>query len=58
MKWLILGALLGLLLLYPSLLAVVVAAVAALLSKPLVVAFGLGLAARPALARKFHGRTT
>ncbi|MBT2673968.1 hypothetical protein J7E95_24735 [Streptomyces sp. ISL-14] len=45
MRWLILGALLGLLLVYPSLLAFVVAVAAALLSKPLVVAFGLGLAA-------------
>lgn len=44
MRWLILGALLGLLLLYPPLLAVVVAVAAALLSKPLIVAFGLGLA--------------
>lgn len=45
MRWLILGALLGLLLVFPQLLAVVAVIVAALLSKPLVVAFGLGLAA-------------
>lgn len=46
MRWLILGALLGLLLLYPSLLAVVAAVVAAILSKPVVVAFGLGVLVR------------
>ncbi|MFF4836559.1 hypothetical protein [Streptomyces sp. NPDC001315] len=51
MRWLILGALLGLLLLYPSLLTVVAAIVAALLSKPVVVAFGLGLAVRLHLPR-------
>lgn len=55
MKWLILGALLGILLLYPSLLAAVVAAVAVLAAKPVVVAFGLGLAARPVLARRMRG---
>jgi hypothetical protein len=51
MRWLILGALLGLLLLYPSLLAVVVAVAAVILSKPLLVAFGLGLVARGYLPR-------
>ncbi|MFD0437029.1 hypothetical protein [Streptomyces chartreusis] len=45
MKWLILGAVLAVLLLYPSLQTFVFALVAAALSKPLVVAFGLGLAA-------------
>ncbi|MFI8531775.1 hypothetical protein ACIGMX_16235 [Streptomyces aquilus] len=45
MPYLILGALLGLLLVYPSLLVVVFAIAAALLSKPVVVAFGLGIAA-------------
>ncbi|WOX09179.1 hypothetical protein [Streptomyces sp. N50] len=45
MKYLILGALLGLLLVFPQLLAVVVAIVAAVLGKPVLVAFGLGLAA-------------
>ncbi|MFF3911558.1 hypothetical protein ACFYZJ_37780 [Streptomyces sp. NPDC001848] len=45
MRWLILGALLGLLLVFPSLLTLAAAAVAALLSKPVPVAFGLGLAA-------------
>lgn len=55
MRWLILGALLGLLLLYPALLAVVVAVVAAILSKPVMIAFGLGLFARgwvPRLPRR------
>ncbi|WP_328845443.1 hypothetical protein [Streptomyces sp. NBC_00258] len=54
MKWILLGALLGLCLLYPSLLAVVLAVVAAVLSKPLLVAFGLGLAvgARSPLLRR------
>ncbi|QKW07341.1 hypothetical protein HUT18_14040 [Streptomyces sp. NA04227] len=47
MKWLILGALLGLLIAFPSLLALVVALVAAVASQPVVVAFALGLVARP-----------
>ena len=51
MKWLVLGAVLAVLLLYPSLLAVVVAIAAAILSKPLLVAFGLGLTVRPYLRR-------
>ncbi|MCZ4516425.1 hypothetical protein O3Q52_51650 [Streptomyces sp. ActVer] len=51
MKWLALGALLGLLLLYPVLLAVVVGVVAWLAAQPVVVAFVLGLAARPHLPR-------
>jgi hypothetical protein len=51
MKWLLLGALLGLLLLYPAALAVVVAIVAAVLSKPVMIAFGLGLFARAHLPR-------
>lgn len=45
MKWLLVGATLGLLLAFPSLLALVVAVVAALLSKPVLVGFGLGLVA-------------
>lgn len=57
MKWILLGIVLGLLLLYPALLAFVVAAVAAIASKPLVVAFGLGLAARPAVTRRMRGWT-
>ena len=55
MKWLILGALLGALLLNPSLLAVVVAALVAVLGKPVVVAFGVGLAVRPAVTRRVRG---
>ena len=51
MRWLILGALLGLLLLFPSLLTLVAAAVAWVVSKPVIVAFALGLAARPHLPR-------
>lgn len=51
MKWLLLGALLGLCLVYPSLLAVIVAVPAWIVSKPLVVAFALGLAARNRLPR-------
>ena len=51
MRCLILGALLGLLLVFPQLLAVVAVIVAALLSKPLVVAFGLGLAAGARMRR-------
>jgi hypothetical protein len=51
MRWLLLGALLGVLLLCPSLLDVVVAIAAAVASQPVVVAFALGLAARPHLRR-------
>lgn len=51
MRWLILGALLGLLIAFPPLLALVVAAAAVVVSKPIVVAFGLGVAARPHLPR-------
>ncbi|MFM9790139.1 hypothetical protein [Streptomyces turgidiscabies] len=46
MKWVLLGALLGLLLVFPQLLALVVAVAAAILAKPVLVAFGLGLAVR------------
>lgn len=46
MKWLLLGALLAVLLLYPPALAIVVAIAVAVLSKPVVIAFGLGLAVR------------
>lgn len=45
MRWLILGALLGLLLLFPQLRTVVAVLVAALLSKPVLTAFALGVAA-------------
>jgi hypothetical protein len=51
MRWLLLGALLGLLIAFPPLLALVLAAVAAVLSKPVAVAFGLGLAIRVHLPR-------
>jgi hypothetical protein len=44
-KYLILGALLGLLLVFPQLLALVGVIVAAILSKPVFVAFALGLVA-------------
>ncbi|WP_327402004.1 hypothetical protein OG194_18890 [Streptomyces sp. NBC_01288] len=50
-KWLLVGALLGLLIVFPSLLAVVVALVAAILGKPVVVAFAAGLLLRPHLPR-------
>lgn len=50
-KWLLVGALLGLLIVYPSLLAVVVALVAAILGKPVLVAFAAGLLVRPHLPR-------
>ncbi|MET7775346.1 hypothetical protein ABZU94_14015 [Streptomyces mirabilis] len=51
MKWLLLGALLGLLLAFPPLLALLAVVVAAVLPKPLAVAFGLGLGlgVRPSL---------
>jgi hypothetical protein len=49
MRWLLLGALAGLLLAYPQLLALILAAAAVILSKPVVMAFGLGLATRLSL---------
>lgn len=51
MRWLLLGAGLGLLIVYPSLLALAAAIVAAAASKPAAVAFALGLLARPHLRR-------
>ncbi|MEU2859925.1 hypothetical protein ABZ672_16300 [Streptomyces mirabilis] len=51
MKWLLLGALLGLLFVFPPLLMAVAAIVAAVACKPVVVTFALGLAVRPYLAR-------
>lgn len=51
MKWLLVGALLVLLLVFPQLLALVAAVVAAVLSKPVLVAFVLGLWARAYLPR-------
>ena len=50
-----LGALLGLLLVYPPLLAFVVTVAAVVVSKPVVVAFGLGVAVRPHPARLLPG---
>jgi hypothetical protein len=51
MRYLLLGALLGLLLLFPPLLTAVAAAVAWTVAKPLLVGLGLGLIARPHLPR-------
>lgn len=49
MKWLILGALLGLLLTIPQAADLTATVVTALASQPLLVAFALGAAARPHL---------
>lgn len=46
MRWLLLGALLAVLLLYPAVLTVAGTIAAAILAKPVMVAFGLGLAVR------------
>lgn len=51
MKWILVGCLLGLVVVFPGLLAVVVAIVAALLGKPVLVAFAAGLLVRPHLPR-------
>ncbi|WP_282703228.1 hypothetical protein [Streptomyces sp. CC219B] len=51
MRWLILGALIGLLLAFPQALAVVAAITTAAVSQPFAVAFALGLLARPYLRR-------
>ena len=53
MRWILLGVVLGFLLLYPSLLAIVAAVVTAVLSQPVVIAFGLGLWARKHLPRRW-----
>jgi hypothetical protein len=50
-KWLLVGALLALLLVFPQLLALVAVVVAAVLSKPVLVAFGLGLLVRARMPR-------
>ncbi|WP_406457078.1 hypothetical protein OH768_44100 [Streptomyces sp. NBC_01622] len=55
MRWLVVGALLGLLAVFPSLLAVVAAIAAAILGKPVLVAFGVGLAVRPTVTRRVRG---
>lgn len=49
MRWLLIGALLGVLLLFPQALAAVVAVAAVLVSQPVVVAFAVGALARPYL---------
>lgn len=51
MRALIFGALLGLLLLFPSLFGFVASLAVVVVCKPLVVAFALGLVARPHLHR-------
>ncbi|MCX5338114.1 hypothetical protein [Streptomyces sp. NBC_00140] len=51
MKWLLMGALLALLLIFPPLLAGTATVVAWLLAKPVLVAFGLGLVVRGYLPR-------
>ena len=51
MRWIMLGVALGLLLLFPNLLTVIAAVAAGILAKPLLVAFGLGVLARPHLPR-------
>lgn len=51
MKWLLFGAILAVLLLYPSALTVVATVVAWLLAKPVLVAFAAGLAVRLNLPR-------
>jgi hypothetical protein len=50
-KWLLFGAVLAVLLLFPQLLALVVGVTAAVVAKPAAVAFALGLVARPYLRR-------
>ncbi|MEU2598431.1 hypothetical protein ABZ669_14565 [Streptomyces hirsutus] len=49
MRWLLLGALLGLLLTIPQALAVAVTVVTVLVSEPWLVAFAVGVVARPYL---------
>ncbi|MGW3846872.1 hypothetical protein [Streptomyces fagopyri] len=51
MRWLLLGALIGLAVVFPSLLSVAAVILAAVASKPVAVAFILGLLARPHLRR-------
>ncbi|MFF7949404.1 hypothetical protein [Streptomyces griseorubiginosus] len=51
MRWLLLGAVLALLLLFPNLLTVIAAVAAGILAKPLLVGLGLGLVLRPHLPR-------
>lgn len=51
MKWILFGAVLAVLLLFPQLLTLVVGITAAVAAKPVLVAFALGLVARPYLRR-------
>ncbi|GHA64210.1 hypothetical protein GCM10010330_16280 [Streptomyces tendae] len=53
MRWLILGALLGLLLAVPGVPAVAAAMLVALFTQPLFVAFVLGALARPIIVRRW-----
>jgi hypothetical protein len=54
MKTLLFGALLGLVLvLWPATLQIAAASLAHLLAQPVVLAFGLGVLARPALTRRW-----
>lgn len=55
MRWLLLGALLGLLIAFPACLAAVLGIASWLAVQPVVLAFVLGVLARPALARRMRG---
>jgi hypothetical protein len=58
MMRLIFGAVLGLLVAYPSLLSVVLAVAVALVSQPVVLAFAAGVIAWPRITRRIKGWTT
>ncbi|TQL21951.1 hypothetical protein [Streptomyces sp. SLBN-134] len=53
MKAILLGVVLGVLLLWPATLPITAASLAVLAGQPAVLAFGLGVLARPALARRW-----
>lgn len=57
MMRLVFGALLGVLVAYPALLAVVLAVVAAVVAQPAVLAFAAGVLLWPRIARAFRGWT-
>lgn len=57
MMRLIFGAVLGLLVAYPALLAVVLAVVAAVVSQPAVLAFAAGVLIWPRITRRVRGWT-
>jgi hypothetical protein len=57
MMRLIFGALLGLLVAYPSLLSVVLAVVVAVASQPVVLAFAAGVIVWPRITRRIKGWT-